>query len=366
MHANKREEITECGRGDIAAVVGLRSASTGDTICDPKAPVLLESMELPRAGHPPGHRAQDQGRPGEAWPTALAKLVQEDPTFRVQTDPDTGQTLIAGMGELHLEILVDRLLREFSVAANVGKPQVAYRETIRAAAAAEGRYIRQTGGRGQYGHVKIRIAPAGADEGFVFENAIVGGSIPRGVHAGGARTGSARPWRAASWPATPCATSTVELVRRLVPRGRLVGDGVQDRRLDGLQGGLRARPGLVLLEPVMKVEVVVPEDYMGDVIGDLNSRRGRIQSMESRPGVQVIHGDRCRWRSCSATPPTCARITQGRGNYTMQFSHYEEVPKAIAEEVVARVVGNAGASADDARRYLQRWPRRSSIARSRT
>jgi elongation factor G len=340
MHANKREEITEVGCGDIAAIVGLRNASTGDTICDSKAPVLLESMTFPepviRLAIEPKTKA-DQERLAEG----LQKLVQEDPTFRVQTDPDTGQTLIAGMGELHLEILVDRLLREFSVAASVGKPQVAYKETIRGEARAEGRYIRQTGGRGQYGHVKIRIEPAAAGAGFVFENGIVGGSIPREF-----------------------VPAVEDGIREAMEGGILAGFSMRDVKAELYDGSYHEvdssemafkiagsmafkeaarKAGLVLLEPLMKVEVVVPEDYMGDVIGDVNSRRGRIQSMESRPGVQVIQ----------ATMPLAElfgyatdlrSLTQGRGNYTMLFSHYEEAPKSVTEEVVARVTGTLGNS----------------------
>ncbi len=335
MHANRREETREVWAGDIAAVVGLRNASTGDTICDEAAPILLESMEFPepviRLAIEPKTKV-DQERLG----SGLAKLVQEDPTFRVNTDLDTGQTLIAGMGELHLEILVDRLRREFGVAANVGKPQVAYRETISAAAGAEGRWIRQTGGRGQYGHVKIRIEPTGRDGGFVFENAVVGGAIPREF--------------------VPAVLSGIE---EAMEAGVLAGYSMRDVKATLLDGSYHEvdssemafktaasiafkeacrKAGVVLLEPIMKVEVVVPESYMGEVIGDLNARRGRIHSLESRPGAQAIQ----------ATVPLAEifgystdlrSMTQGRGNYTMHFSHHEEVPRAIAEEVVARVTG---------------------------
>ncbi len=335
MHANKREEIQEVGCGDIAAIVGLRSAGTGDTICDPKAPVLLESMTFPepviRLAIEPKTKA-DQERLADG----LQKLVREDPTFRVQTDPDTGQTLIAGMGELHLEILVDRLRREFIVAASVGKPQVAYKETIRGAAAAEGRYVRQTGGRGQYGHVKIRIEPGAPGSGFQFENAIVGGAIPREF--------------------VPAVEDGIE---EAMEGGILAGYSMRDVKVELYDGSYHEvdsseiafkiagslafkeaarKAGTVLLEPLMKVEVVVPEDYMGDVIGDVNARRGRIHSMESRPGLQVIQ----------ATIPLAElfgyatelrSLTQGRGNYTMHFSHYEEAPKSVTEEVVARVTG---------------------------
>jgi elongation factor G len=335
MHANKREDIHELWAGDIAAVVGLRNAQTGDTICDPDAPVLLERMDFPepviRLAIEPKTKV-DQEKLG----TALQKLVHEDPTFRVQTDPDTGQTLIAGMGELHLEVLVDRLQREFGVAANVGKPQVSYRETIRSAATAEGRYIRQTGGRGQYGHVKIRIEPAGLDQGFVFENAVVGGAIPKEFIGA-------------------CASGFEEAMES----GILAGYAMRDVKVTLLDGSYHEvdsseiafkiassmafkegcrNAGVVLLEPVMSVEVVLPEDYMGEVIGDLSGRRGRISAMETRPGVSVIQ---------SAVPlaelfgyATDLRSrTQGRGNFTMHFARYEDVPKAIAEDVIARVTG---------------------------
>jgi elongation factor G len=337
MHANKREEIKDLWAGDIAAVVGLRNVSTGDTICDERDPVVLESMEFPepviRLAIEPKTKA-DQERLG----AGLGKLVQEDPTFRVNTDPETGQTLIAGMGELHLEILVDRLLREFGVSANVGKPQVAYRETVKGPAEAEGRWIRQTGGRGQYGHVKLRIAPTGRDGGFVFENAIVGGAIPRefipavqaGVEEameGGVLAGySMRDVRAVLFDGSYHEVDSSEMAFKTAAS-------------IGFKEACR-KAGVALLEPVMRVEVVVPDAYMGEVIGDLNARRGRIQSMESRAGLQVIlvcvplaqmFGYATELRS----------MTQGRGNYTMHFSHHEEAPKAITEEVVARVTGTS-------------------------
>jgi elongation factor G len=337
MHANKREEIKEVWAGDIAAIVGLRSVTTGDTICDPKAPVLLESMEFPepviRLAIEPKTKVD-----GEKLGAGLAKLLQEDPTFRVQTDPETGQTLVAGMGELHLEILVDRLLREHGVAASVGQPQVAYRETIRSVSAAEGRYVRQTGGRGQYGHVKIRIEPLGRDGGFVFENSIVGGAIPR-EFIPAVETGA----------------------REAMEGGVLAGYAMTDVKVELYDGSFHEvdssemafkiagslafkeacrKAGVVLLEPVMRLEVVVPDDYMGEVIGDLNSRRGRIQSIESRPGLQAIQA-MVPLAQIFGYATDLRSETQGRGNYTMHFSHYEEVPKAISEEVVARVTGTA-------------------------
>jgi elongation factor G len=335
MHANKREEIDEIWAGDIAAIVGLRNAVTGDTICDPDAPVLLERMDFPepviRLAIEPKTKA-DQ----EKLATTLQKLVQEDPTFRVSADPDTGQTIIAGMGELHLEILVDRLQREFGVGANVGKPQVSYRETIKGEAQAEGRFIRQTGGRGQYGHVKIRVAPAGLDKGFVFENAIVGGAIPK-EFIGACESG----------------------FEEAMEGGILAGYAMRDVKVTLYDGSYHEvdssemafkiaasmafkegcrHAGVGLLEPVMKVEVVVPEEYMGDVIGDLNSRRGRIAAMESRPGLSVIQSVVPLSELFGYATDLRSR-TQGRGTYTMHFSQYEDVPKAIAEDVVARVTG---------------------------
>ena len=335
MHANKREDIDELWCGDIAAIVGLRNAATGDTICDPSAPVLLERMDFPepviRLAIEPKTNA-DRDKLG----TALQKLVSEDPTFRVQTDPDSGQTLIAGMGELHLEILVDRLLREFGVAANVGKPQVAYRETIKGSASAEGRYIRQSGGRGQYGHVKIRIEPAGAGEGFVYVNAIVGGAIPKeflgaceagfeesmecGILAGYAM----RDVKVTLYDGSYHEVDSSEMAFKIAA-SMAFKDGCREA-------------GMGLMEPVMRVEVVVPDDYMGEVIGDLSSRRGRISAMDSRPGLSVIQ---------SVVPlaelfgyATDLRSkTQGRGHYTMQFAQYEDVPRVISEELVARVTG---------------------------
>jgi elongation factor G len=335
MHANKREDIDELWAGDIAAIVGLRNAATGDTICDPGHPVLLERMDFPepviRLAIEPKTKA-DQ----EKLATALQKLVSEDPTFRVQTDPETGQTLIAGMGELHLEILVDRLHREFGVAANVGKPQVSYRETIKGEATAEGRYIRQTGGRGQYGHVKIRIAPAGPDQGFVFENAVVGGAIPK-EFIGAAAAG----------------------FEEAMEGGILAGYAMRDVKVTLYDGshhdvdssemafkiaasmafkeGCR-RAGVALLEPVMRVEVVVPEAFLGDVVGDLAARRGRITAMESRPGVSVIQSVVPLAELFGYATDLRSR-TQGRGNYTMHFAQYEDVPKAMSDELVAKVTG---------------------------
>ena len=335
MHANKREEIKDVFAGDIAAAVGLRNVTTGDTICDENKQILLEAMDFPEpviaVAIEPKTKA-DQEKMG----VALNKLAQEDPTFRIHTDPDTAQTIISGMGELHLEIIVDRMMREFNVGANVGKPQVAYKETIRSKADAEGKYIRQTGGRGQYGHVRITVEPAGVGVGFVFVNAIVGGSVPREY------------------------IKPVEQgIKEALESGVLAGYEVKDIKVtlyDGsyhevdssevafkIAGSMAFKEGCrkanpTLLEPVMKVEVVLPEEYMGDVIGDLNSRRGRIEGMEARPGTQIIKS-LVPLSSMFGYATDLRSRTQGRATYTMHFAHYEEVPKQIADEIIARAQG---------------------------
>ncbi|MCI0567346.1 MAG: elongation factor G [Acidobacteria bacterium] len=337
MHANEREEIKEVYAGDIAACVGLKNVTTGETICAENAPVLLEPMDFPEpviaVAIEPKTKADQEKLGG-----ALAKLAQEDPTFKINTDPDTAQTIISGMGELHLEIITDRLVREFNVGVNVGKPQVAYKETIRSKAKAEGKYIKQTGGRGQYGHVKIELAPTPPGGGFVFENEIVGGSVPREY-------------------IKPVETG----IREAMQHGVLAGFEMRDIKVslvDGSyhevdssemafkiagsmafkEGAVRARP--VLLEPVMSVEVVVPEQYMGDVIGDLNSRRGRVEHMEARAGTQVIAAKVPLAQMFGYATDLRSR-TQGRATYTMHFSHYDETPKNISEEVIARIQGAA-------------------------
>ena len=335
MHANKREEIEAVAAGDIAAAVGLKLTTTGDTLSDPQHPIMLEAMEFPEpviaVAIEPKTKADE-----EKLGLALSRLALEDPTFKVTVDAETSQTLISGMGELHLEIIVDRLLREFKVEANVGKPQVAYRETIRQPAEARGRFVRQTGGRGQYGDVWLEVAPLPPGEGFVFENKIVGGAIPKEF------------------------IPPVEKgIREALETGVLAGYPMADVKVtltDGsyhevdsseiafkIAGSMafkeacrKAKP--VLLEPFMQVEVVVPEEYMGAVVGDLNSRRGRVQAMDTRAGSQVIR----------ATVPLAEMfgyatdlrsMTQGRATYTMQFARYEEVPPAIGEEIMAKVAG---------------------------
>ncbi len=335
MHANKREEIKEVYCGEIAAAVGLRNVGTGDTICDKAHPIVLERIEFPApvisVAIEPKTKA-DQEKLG----LSLDKLIREDPTFKVHTDQDTGQTIISGMGELHIEILVDRMVREFGVAANIGKPQVAYRETIRQRAEAEGKFIRQTGGRGQYGHVKIVLEPKEAGTGFEFVNQIVGGAIPKEF------------------------ISPVEHgIREALESGVLAGYEMVDVKatlIDGShhevdssevafkiaasmalkEAARHAKP--VLLEPMMKVEVVVPEEFMGAVTGDLHARRGRVESTESRLSSTIIQ---CKvpLSEMFGYSTDLRSMTQGRATYSMHFSHYEEAPKSVSEEVVARVRG---------------------------
>ncbi|HUO75996.1 MAG TPA: elongation factor G [Thermodesulfovibrionales bacterium] len=335
MHANKREETKEVAAGDIVAAVGLKNTLTGDTLCDEKHPVILESIEFPEpvisVAIEPKTKA-DQ----EKLSQSLAKLAQEDPSFRVSFNEETGQTIIAGMGELHLEIIVDRLLREFKVGANVGKPQVAYKETIRMASKAEGKFVRQSGGRGQYGHVYIELEPAEAGKGFEFVNKIVGGTIPREY-----------------------VPAVEKGVKEAMDTGVLAGYPVVDVKAvlyDGsyhevdssemafkIAGSMafkeaakKAKP--VILEPIMSVEVVTPEEYMGDVMGDLNSRRGKIQSMEKRGNAQVIRAE-VPLSEMFGYATDLRSKTQGRATYTMQFAHYEDVPKGIADTIVAKVKG---------------------------
>ena len=337
MHSNHRTEIEEVYAGDIAAAVGLKDTGTGDTLCDEKAPVILESMVFPEpvisVAIEPKTKA-DQEKMG----IALGKLAEEDPTFRVRTDPESSQTIISGMGELHLDIIVDRLKREFHVDCTVGNPQVAYRETIRKAVKSEGKFVRQSGGKGQYGHCWLELTPLKPGEGFKFENKIVGGAIPKEYIA---------PVQAGVEEAME---NGVVAGYPMVDIGVTVYDGSYHEvdssemafKIAGSMGfkSGAAKADPVLLEPYMKVEVTVPEEYMGDVIGDLNSRRGRIEGMEARNGAQII----------SAFVPLSEMFgyatdlrskTQGRGNYSMEVDHYEEVPKNIAEAIVAKNKGTA-------------------------
>ena len=329
MHANKRQEVEELSAGDIGAAVGLKFTTTGDTLCDENAPVILENMEFPEpvisvAIEPKTKASQ------EKMSTALIKLAEEDPTFKTYTDQETGQTIISGMGELHLDIIVDRLLREFKVEANVGNPQVAYKESIKSTAEAEAKYVRQTGGHGQYGHVKLRVEPQEPGAGYEFVNAIVGGVIPKefigSVDAG---------------------------VQEALESGVIAGYPVLDVKVtlfDGsyhevdssemafkIAGSMAIKEALqkanpTLLEPVMKVEVTTPEEYLGDVMGDLNGRRGRIEGMELENGLQTIHAF-VPLGSMFGYATVLRSNTQGRANYSMEFDHYEPVPKSIADEL---------------------------------
>jgi elongation factor G len=335
MHANKREEIEEAWAGDIAAAVGLKDTTTGDTLCDDDHPVLLESIEFPEpviavAIEP--KTKSDQERLG----VSLQKLATEDPSFRVRVDQETGQTLISGMGELHLEIIVDRLLREFKVDANVGKPQVAYKETIRREVEKQAKFVRQTGGRGQYGDVKLRVSPLPPASGFQFEDAIKGGTVPREY-----------------------IPAVEKGVREAMDTGVLAGYPMVDIKVALIDGSYhevdsseiafkiaasmafkdacrQASP--VLLEPIMEVEVVTPDEFMGDVIGNLNARRGKVQGMETRSGAQVITA-KVPLKEMFGYATDLRSMTQGRATYTMQFSHYEAAPQTISEEITAKAVG---------------------------
>jgi len=335
MHANKREEISEILAGDICAVVGLKNVGTGDTICDERHPIALESITFAvpviSVAVEPKTKA-DQEKMG----MALGRLAQEDPTFKVHTDPDSGQTIISGMGELHLEIIVDRMMREYKVEANVGKPQVAYRETIRKHSEAEGKYIRQTGGRGQYGHAKIKLDPQPAGTGYEFVNDIVGGSVPKefikpidqGIQEaleGGILAG---------YPMVDVKATLYDGSYHDVDSNEMAFKIAGSMAFK--EAARKASP--VLLEPVMSVEVVTPEDYAGVIMGDLSSRRGRIEGMEHRAGSQVI----------KAIVPLAEMFgyathmrssTQGRAEYSMHFARYEEAPRSVAEEIIAKVQG---------------------------
>ena len=335
MHADKREDIDECYSGDILAAVGLKFTSTGDTLCSYEHPVVLESMDFPEpvidvAIEP--KTTADQ----EKMSLALQKLSEEDPTFRVHTDHETGQTIISGMGELHLDIIVDRLLREFRVDANVGKPQVAYRETIRKPASANSRFVRQSGGHGQYGHCVVDFEPGEPGSGFVFESKIVGGVVPKEY-----------------------ISPIEEGIKEAMENGFLAGFPMVDLKATLVDGSYHevdssemafkvagsmafkeaaAKASAVLLEPVFKLEVVVPEEYMGDVIGDINSRRGRLEGMEVEKGMQTIRGY-VPLSEMFGYATDLRSKTQGRGTYVMQFAHYEEVPKNIAETVIEKYKG---------------------------
>ena len=335
MHANKREEIHDIYAGDIAAAVGLKTVSTGDTICDDDHPIVLESIEFPtpviQLAVEPRTKA-DQEKLG----MAIQKLAQEDPTFRVATDTETGQTILSGMGELHLEIIVDRMMREFGVAANVGKPQVAYRETIRKQAEAEGRWVRQTGGKGQYGVVNLRVEPLPSGSGFEFVNEIYGGVVPK-EYIKPVEQGVSEALEGGVLAGFPMSDVKVTLYDGSYHEVDSSEMAFKLAASVGVKEAVRkAKP--VLLEPIMAVEVVVPEEYMGDVIGDLNSRRGRIEGMELRGTSQIIKSFVPLSEMFGYATDLRSR-TQGRGSFTMHFGKYEEVPSALAEEIVSRVQG---------------------------
>ena len=334
MHANKREEIKEVSAGDIAAVVGLKSTLTGDTLCDEKSPVILEAMEFPAPVISVAIEPKTKADHDKLY-EALGKLSQEDPSFKVSFNEETGQTIISGMGELHLEIIVDRLLREFKVEANVGRPQVAYKETIRVASKAEGKFIRQSGGRGQYGHVYLELEPT-TGKGFEFVNKIVGGTIPR-EYISAVEKGIKEAMDSgvlAGYPVVDVKTTLYDGSYHDVDSSEMA------FKIAGSIGfkeaAKKAKP--ILLEPTMSVEVVTPEIYMGDVIGDLNSRRGKIQTMEKRGNSQVIRAQ-VPLAEMFGYATDLRSKTQGRATYTMQFFHYEEVPKNIADAIIAKVKG---------------------------
>ena len=330
MHANHRKDIETCYAGDIASGVGLKNTTTGDTLCDAKHPIILESMEFPepviRVAIEPKTKVGQ-----EKMGLGLAKLAEEDPTFRTYTDEETGQTIIAGMGELHLEIIVDRLLREFKVEANVGKPQVAYKETVRKLADVDHKYARQSGGKGQYGHVKIRLEPNESGKGYEFRNAVVGGAIPKeyipAVDAG--IRGAMASGVLAGYPVVDCIVTLYDGSYHEVDSSEMA------FKIAGSMAFKEAmrKADPVILEPIMKVCVIVPEEYMGDVIGDLNSRRGQIRGFEDRPGAKQIDAF-VPLSEMFGYATDLRSKTQGRGQYTMEPSHYIELPKNIAEKLV--------------------------------
>ncbi|WP_054025331.1 elongation factor G [Bacillus sp. FJAT-28004] len=335
MHANSRQEISEVYSGDIAAAVGLKDTTTGDTLCEEKHIIVLESMNFPEpvisVAIEPKTKA-DQDKLG----IAISKLAEEDPTFRAHTDEETNQTIISGMGELHLEILVDRMFREFKVETNVGKPQVAYRETFRQAAKVEGKFVRQSGGKGQFGHCWVEFSPLEPGSGFIFENKTVGGSIPREfiapIQAGIEE--SMKNGVVAGFPLVDVKAVVVDGSYHDVDSSEMAFKIAGSMALKAAKE--KCKP--VLLEPIMKVEVTVPEEYMGDVMGMLNSRRGRIEGMDTRAGAQIIRS-KVPLSEMFGYSTTLRSGTQGRGVFSMELSHYEEVPKSISEEIIAKNKG---------------------------
>ena len=335
MHANSRQEISEVYSGDIAAAVGLKDTTTGDTLCDEKNPVILESMNFPepviQLAVEPKTKA-DQDKMG----IALQKLSEEDPTFRAHTDEETGQTIISGMGELHLEILVDRMLREFKVETNVGKPQVAYRETFKTSAKVEGKFVRQSGGRGQYGHCWVEFEPLEPGSGYIFESKIVGGAIPKEYVApiGAGIEESMKNGVIAGFPLVDVKATVFDGSYHDVDSSEMAFKIAGSMALKAAKE--KCNP--VLLEPIMKVEVTVPEEYFGDVMGMLSSRRGRIEGSDSRFGAQIVRA-KVPLSEMFGYSTTLRSGTQGRGVFSMELSHYEEVPKSIAEEIIAKYKG---------------------------
>ncbi|MBS4024195.1 MAG: elongation factor G [Clostridia bacterium] len=332
MHANHREEISEVCSGDIAAAVGLKDTTTGDTLCDEKSPIILESMNFPdpviSVAIEPKTKA-DQEKMG----MALQRLSEEDPTFRVHTDTETGQTIISGMGELHLEVIVDRMLREFKVDANVGKPQVAYKETIRNTTKIEGKFVRQSGGRGQYGHVWLELSPLEPGSGYEFVNKIVGGVVPREYIQpvdNGVKEAMANGIQA-GYPTVDIRVTLYDGSYHDVDSSEMAFKIAGSMAFKA--GAIKANP--VILEPIMKVEVTVPEEYMGDVIGDMNARRGRIEGMEARAGAQIIRGF-VPLSEMFGYATDLRSKTQGRGTYVMQIAHFEELPRSLSEEIIAK------------------------------
>ena len=332
MHANSRNEITECCAGDIAAAVGLKDTTTGDTLCDPDNVVILESMVFPEPvislSVEPKSKA-DQDKMG----IALQKLAEEDPTFRTHTHEETGETIIAGMGELHLDIIVDRMRREFKVECNVGAPQVAYRETFTQAAEVEGKFVRQSGGRGQYGHVWIKFEPQEAGAGYEFKDAVVGGVVPR-EYIGSVDAGlkdALQTGQLSGFPVVDIKATLFDGSYHDVDSSEMAYKIAASMALKNAYE--KCKP--VLLEPVMKVEVVIPDEYLGDVMGDITSRRGRLDGMEARGNAQVIRAF-VPLSEMFGYATALRSNTQGRGNYSMEMDHYEQVPKSIADEVIKK------------------------------
>ncbi|HEU4965554.1 MAG TPA: elongation factor G, partial [Bacilli bacterium] len=335
MHANHREEIQTVYSGDIASAVGLKDTTTGDTLCDEKSVVILESMEFPEPVISLSLEPKSKGDQDKMG-IALSKLAEEDPTFKTFTDQETGQTIISGMGELHLEIIVDRLQREFKVEANVGKPQVAYKEAITSKVKIEGKFVRQSGGKGQFGHVWLELEPLERGTGYVFENKIVGGVVPR-EYIPAVDNGIQEAMQngiLAGYPLIDVKASLVDGSYHDVDSSEMAFKIAGSMALKA--GALKASP--VVLEPMMKVEVTVPEEYMGDIMGDINSRRGRVEGMEARAGAQVIRGFVPLSEMFGYATSLRSR-TQGRGVYSMEFASFEEAPKSITQEIIAKNKG---------------------------